>query len=228
MIGSSSWTLSISFFILLSTDRIRQSDARVDLGGGYLGLAMGQTTCPTASAIACTELDDDWPDLGLSCPIANHDIPRHTLGMMSAMVIQLGHYKSVKKENFPIDECYTTKPNSTVSDYGFVSQGTFDMWFFAHDKCGCQENQAPLCHSRATEDEKCNLRTFTLCKVTKQDEICKPKHHKGWKPIFQIEDDHEFIPFNPKDNRQIFTETQFMFSNLWWNLMELLGFWGAI
>ncbi|KAH9463539.1 hypothetical protein MJO28_008293 [Puccinia striiformis f. sp. tritici] len=157
--------------------------ARVDLGGGYMGLAMAGTTCSGAHQVACTELGDDWPDMGLACPLAHHDIPRHTLAMMSATIIQLGHYKPVPIEEFPSDECYTTQPNGTVASYGFISQGSFDMWFFAHDKCNCEAEQMPKCGISATEEEKCNLRTFTLCKVTKKTETCKPKHHLGWKPI---------------------------------------------
>jgi hypothetical protein len=101
--------------------------ARVDLGGGHMGLAMARTSCSGAHRVACTELDDDWPDMGLACPLAHHDIPRHTLAMMSATIIQLGHYKPVPVDQFPSDQCYTTPPNATVSSYGFISQGSFDM-----------------------------------------------------------------------------------------------------
>jgi len=156
---------------------------RTDLGGGHRGLAMAGTSCSGAHRVACTELDDDWPDMGLACPRAHHDIPRHTLAMMSATIIQLGHYKPVPEEEFPSHQCYTTPPNATTVSYGFLSQGSFDMWFFAHDKCTCQAEQMPQCGISATEEEKCNLRTFTLCKVTKKTEICQPKHHSGWKPI---------------------------------------------
>ncbi|KAA1095625.1 hypothetical protein PGTUg99_012028 [Puccinia graminis f. sp. tritici] len=230
--------------------------ARVDLGGGHMGLAMARTSCSGAYRVACTELDDDWPDMGLACPLAHHDIPRHTLAMMSATIIQLGHYKPVPVDQFPSHQCYTTPPNATVSSYGFISQGSFDMWFFAHDKCDCEEEQMPKCGISATEKEKCNLRTFTLCKVTKKTEICKPKHHPGWKPISDssgvrkatdqerakeekaeegstsspngtVAEAEKTIRFGPAHRQQ----PVLMFADLssfWWRIMELLGFWGFI
>ncbi|KAG0143990.1 hypothetical protein CROQUDRAFT_660520 [Cronartium quercuum f. sp. fusiforme G11] len=176
-------------YLLLALPISTWAAPRVDLGGGHMGLAQ-VNTCPNQppSSYSCTELDDDWPDQGLACPEADRDIPRHTLAIMSAMMIQLGKYKPVKKEEFPIDECYTSKPNSTVTDYGFISQGTFDMWLFAHDKCECKPGSLPVCNDQATETDKCNLRTFTLCKVTKKGTTCKPKHHAGWKPLPIIPD----------------------------------------
>lgn len=221
--------------------------ARVDLGGGHMGLAMAGTTCSGAHRVACTELGDDWPDMGLACPRAHHDIPRHTLAMMSATIIQLGHYKPVPVEQFPSHECYTTPPNATVASYGFISQGSFDMWFFAHDKCNCEAEQMPKCGISATEEEKCNLRTFTLCKVTKKTEICQPKHHPGWKPISEtpgvqksggegaekeserrnetvVEVEQRFR-FDPAHRQQaMFADV----TSFWWRVMELWGFWGAI
>ncbi|MBW0466822.1 hypothetical protein O181_006537 [Austropuccinia psidii MF-1] len=197
MLVRSRGDVKYSFLIelILLVGLIEKIQGRVDLGGGFIGLATGGTSCQSARGIACSELDDDWPDLGMSCPIARHDIPRHTIAMMSATLIQLGRYKSVKEQDFPIDECYTSKPNSTVRDYGFLSQGTFDMWFFAHDKCNCSSKQMPVCRAGASEAQKCNLRTFTLCKITKKEEICQPKHHAGWKPLSQIEEGHQTVKY---------------------------------
>ncbi|CAH7686458.1 secreted protein [Phakopsora pachyrhizi] len=243
----STFSKLLATLILLSTSTLFQlSLARVDLGGGHMGLAMTHT-CKDPNTVSCTELDDDWPDLGLACPVAHHDIPKHTLGMMSATLIQLGRYKEVNKKDFPIDECYTTAPNSTVSSYGFISQGTFDMWFFAHDKCNCKPRVIPVCNDRATEDDKCNLRTFTLCKVTKKTEICSPKHHEGWQPISKSKqkqsdantstdklnnDDQETdlsigekYMFDPKYRKQTAFNS---LTGSWWRLMEILGVWGAI
>ncbi|PLW18009.1 hypothetical protein PCANC_07151 [Puccinia coronata f. sp. avenae] len=230
--------------------------ARVDLGGGHRGLAMAGTSCSGAHQIACTELDDDWPDMGLACPRAHHDIPRHTLAMMSATIIQLGHYKHIPPEQFPSHDCYTTPPNATTVGYGFISQGSFDMWFFAHDKCTCEAEQMPECGISATAEQKCNLRTFTLCKVTKKTEICEPKHHSGWKPIHEAsgitqaegrEGDKQVGEDKEEDNSLKRNDTmlrpgqkfrfnpshrqQLVFpqlSNIWWSIMEFFGFWGAI
>lgn len=210
-----------------------------------MGLAMGGTTCPAADGISCTELDDDWPDMGLACPQAHHNIPRHTLAIMSATILQLGHYKSVPRDQFPVDECYTTAPNSTVSSYGFLSQGSFDMWFFAHDKCDCKPDQPLICHDRASEAEKCNLRTFTMCKVTKKTETCIPKHHPGWKPIGEKKIEGEghkeeeggdqssstsssFDPTHRQQTLFFFNDTQTPLTGFWWSIAELLGFYGAV
>ncbi|KNZ51219.1 hypothetical protein VP01_4042g2 [Puccinia sorghi] len=204
---------------------------------------MAGTSCSGAYRVACTELDDDWPDMGLACPRAHHDIPRHTLAMMSATIIQLGHYKSVPQEEFPSHQCYTSPPNDTTVSYGFLSQGSFDMWFFAHDKCTCQAEQMPQCGISATEEEKCNLRT----------------HHSGWKPIDATsgddgvagregsngeeekrveEDSHRRngtavdgeirkFRFNAPTHRQQPLMSADL-SSFWWRIMQLLGFWGAI
>lgn len=115
----------LSFSLPLSTY------ARVDLGGGHMGLAQANT-CPIPPSYSCTELDDDWPDQGLACPEAHHDIPRHTLAIMSATMIQLGKYKPLQRSEFPVDECYTSTPNTTTSAFGFISQGTFDMCSYSN------------------------------------------------------------------------------------------------
>lgn len=96
-----------------------------------MGLAQANT-CPIPPSYSCTELDDDWPDQGLACPEAHHDIPRHTLAIMSATMIQLGKYKPLQRSEFPVDECYTSTPNTTTSAFGFISQGTFDMCSYSN------------------------------------------------------------------------------------------------
>lgn len=227
---------SVILIVVLSfTHFLGHSVCRVDLGGGHMGLAM-LNTCGNPQTASCSELDDDWPDMGLACPIAKHDIPRHTLALMSATVIQIGHYKTVEKKDFPINECYTSKPNRTVSNYGFVSQGSFDMWFFAHDKCDCPPNHLPVCNDQASESDKCNLRTFTLCKVTKKAETCTPKHHEGWVPLPTIVDGK---PVEEKNETMLEEQTKFDpthrqqtifydISGAWWRLMEIWGVWGVI
>ncbi|EGF99812.1 uncharacterized protein MELLADRAFT_73322 [Melampsora larici-populina 98AG31] len=215
--------------------------SRVDLGGGHMGLAQTDTCPKLPSSYSCTELDDDWPDQGLSCPEAHHDIPRHTLAIMSATMIQLGKYKPLQKSDFPVDECYTSAPNSTTTAFGFISQGTFDMWFFAHDKCDCEPGKLPQCNDRATEAQKCNLRTFTLCKVTKKGFTCKPKHHDGWKPLPAIEDkiqktkepteietEPETVFGQQQQSFNIHDRKSFSFMSGWWKLLELLGIFGVI
>ncbi|POW13335.1 hypothetical protein PSTT_03760 [Puccinia striiformis] len=96
--------------------------------------------------------------------------------MMSATIIQLGHYKPVPSRSSPAMSAIP--PSRTAQSLATASSARGRSIC-----CNCEAEQMPKCGISATEEEKCNLRTFTLCKVTKKTETCKPKHHPGWKPI---------------------------------------------
>jgi len=56
----------------------RLAAAHTDLGGGDHGILLANVCGKNAHA--CSELDDDWPDQGMTCPEAGRDIPRVRLG----------------------------------------------------------------------------------------------------------------------------------------------------